>query len=356
MPPRCTRYKKTLERLARITQQGNRRATQLSSHAPTLQQELTKVMRSFGRQCRGQGKVFVTLVRHTEQQLLTLGQPIAALGQQAQHLLTQATALSDATRARYAWALDGALSAHQRIRTQSLRLTQGKKLRHCKIVNAYDPTIAPIMKGKSNCPTQFGRKPGIVSDPATGFIFANRVPEGNPSDVSYVLPLLDKVERAIERVRTVPRLHIYSVAGDLGVNDATLRQALHARGILTVGIPKTVAPIPLHPSPQEVLAILNEAGLNRKRTPQQVHLACACGFSRPVVESHIASLLSRGAGQMRYKGLPGAVVQQGMTVMAHNSATIVRIRQQQLSKRAQKFRRLLGLRYHNVNQINSSKN
>ena len=96
--------------------------------------------------------------------------------------------------------------------------------------------------------------------------------------------------------------------------------------------------------------------MNRKRTPHQVQLACACGFSRPVVESHIASLLARGAGQVRYKGLPGAVVQHGMTVMAHNSATIVRIRQQQLSKRAQKFRRLLGLRYHNVNQINNSKN
>ena len=55
-------------------------------------------MRSFGRQCRGQGKVFVKLVRATEQQLLALGQPIAALGQQAQHMLAQATTLSDATR------------------------------------------------------------------------------------------------------------------------------------------------------------------------------------------------------------------------------------------------------------------
>ena len=37
-----------------------------------------------------------------------------------------------------------------------------------------------------------------MSDPATGFIFANRVPEGNPSDPSYVLPLLDKVHSAID--------------------------------------------------------------------------------------------------------------------------------------------------------------
>jgi hypothetical protein len=76
------------------------------------------------------------------------------------------------------------MHVQEHIRKQSGRLTQGKKLSHCKIVNAYDPTIAPILKGKSNCPAQFGRKPGIVSEPATGFIFANRVPEGNPSDAS----------------------------------------------------------------------------------------------------------------------------------------------------------------------------
>lgn len=74
------------------------------------------------------------------------------------------------------------------------------------------------------------------------------------------------------------------------------------------------------------------------------------------MESHIASLLARGAGQVRYKGLQGAVVQQGMAVMAPNGATLARIRQQRLSKRAQKFRRLLGLKPRNVNQINGSKN
>ena len=139
-------------------------------------------------------------------------------------------------------------------------------------------------------------------------------------------------------------------------NDAALRQALHARGILSVGIPQTVAPINPEPSPAEILDRLNEAGLNRQRTPYQVQLACACGYSRPVVESHIATLLSRGAGQVRYKGLHGAVVQLGMAVMAHNGAAMVRIRQQRLSKRAQKFRRLLGLRRRNVHQINDSKN
>jgi hypothetical protein len=313
-------------------------------------------MRGFGRQCRGHGHVFVKLVRQTEQKLLEVGEPITALGQHAQQLLAQATTLSDATRARFAAAFTAALHSHAHIRQQSTRLIHGHKLRHCKLVNADDRTIAPLLKGKSNCPAQFGRKPGIVSDPATGFLFASRVPEGNPSDPSSVLPLLDNVQKAIERVKTPQRLRVHSLAGDLGINDTARRQALHARGILTVGIPKTVAPITPNPSPEEVLDILNEAGLNRQRTPHQVHLACACGSSRPVVESPIASLLSRGAGQVRYKGHPGAVVQLGMTAMAHNGAVVVRIRQQRLSQRAQKFRRLLGLRHRKINEINTHKN
>jgi hypothetical protein len=75
-----------------------------------------------------------------------------------------------------------------------------------------------------------------------------------------------------------------------------------------------------------------------------------------VVESHIARVLARGAGHMRYKGLEGAVLQQGMTVLAHNGAVIVRIRRQQWSKRAQKFRRLLGLKSSKINAINHPKN
>jgi len=114
------------------------------------------------------------LVRHTEPQLLELGKPIIPLAQQAQQLLTPATALSDSTRARLADAFNAAISNHTHIRKPS--------------TNAYDLTLAPLLKGKSNCPTQFGRKPGIASEPATGFIFANRVPEGNPNDASSVLP------------------------------------------------------------------------------------------------------------------------------------------------------------------------
>ena len=313
-------------------------------------------MRGFGRRCRGQGRVFVTLVRQTEQQLLALGEPIKTFGLKAKESLAQTQTLREAQRVRLTLALTTAMDHYDLIRNQSTQLIHGKQLSHWKLVNAYDLTIAPLVKGKSNCPAQFGRKPGLASEPATGFIFANLVPQGNPSDPSYVLPLLDKVQQAIERSQSRPQRQIHSVAGDLGLHDTVVRQALHTRGILTVGIPKTVEPIKTNPSAQDVFHILTEAGLHRKRTPYQVHLAWASGYSRPVVESHIASLLARGAGHMRYKGLEGAVVQQGMTVMAHNGAVIVRIRQQQLSKRAQKFRRLLGLKLPKVNEINHPKN
>jgi hypothetical protein len=323
----------------------------LSQQAKELHQRLTKVMRGFGRQCRGQGKVFVKLVRDTERHLFALGDPLAIWSQQAREYLHQDRLRSQAQRAHLLRDLEATSDAHRHITTQSQRLTQGKKLAHCKIVNAYDPTIAPILKGKSNCPAQFGRKTGIMSEPASGVIFAKRVPVGNPSDPSYVVPLLAKVQHAIDLVASPNHLRVHSLGGDLGLNDAELRQTLHARGILTVGIPPSVEPINPEPSPEEVLDILNASGLNRIRTPHQVHLACVRGYSRPVVEGHIATLMARGADQVRYKGLEGTVIQMGTTVMAHNGAVLVRIRQQRLSKRAQKFRRLLGLRYRNVNQI-----
>jgi hypothetical protein len=313
-------------------------------------------MRRFGRQCRGMSQVFVTLVRQTERQLLEMEHQVLPLARAAQACLHGAPQLPADQRARLNIQLTAALEAHERIEAQSRRLTQGKALAHYKIVNAYDPTIAPICKGKSNCPAPFGRKPGIIAEPAAGFIFALHLPVGNPSDVSYVGPLVDKVERAIAWVRTRPTLAIHSLAGDLALNDATLREALHERGILTVGIPPTVDPLPPSPTPEEVLHSLDEADLHHIRTPSQVHLAYACGYSRPVIESIIASLLCRGVGHLTYRGHRGATVQTGMAVMAHNAATLVRIHEYRLSKRARIFRRRLRLRCRKVNHCNASIN
>jgi hypothetical protein len=305
-------------------------------------------MRRFGRQCRGQGKVFVHLVRQTETQLLTTGASVVTLARTAQVHVQTAPQLTEDQRAWWDTTLTLALLTHQQIVTQSRRLTHGKPLTRCKIVNAYDPSIAPICKGKSNCPTQFGRKPGILGEPATGFVFAARLPVGNPSDVSYVLPLVDHVQTALAKVSTRPTPTIHSLAGDLAVNDATLREQLHRRGILTVGIPRTAEPLAPTPSPETIAEVLTTADLQHKRTPRQVQLACAAGYSRPVVESIIASLLSRGAGQLRYKGWHGACVQLTMAVMAHNAATVCRIRHGHLTPRAQKFRQLLHLKSLNL--------
>jgi hypothetical protein len=307
-------------------------------------------MRRFGRQCRGMGKVFVTLVRQTETQLLAMGAQVLPLARAAQECLHGAPQLSEEQQRRLDTQLAVALEAQHRIERQSRRLTQGKALPHCKIVNAYDPTIAPICKGKSNCPTQFGRKPGIIAEPAAGFILALHLPVGNPSDASYVEPRIDKVEQAMARVGTRPAPAIHSLAGDLALNAAALREALHERGILTVGIPRTVDPLSPSPTPEDVFRSLEDADLHHIRTPTQVQLAYACGYSRPVVESIMASLLCRGAARLTYQGHRGAIVQTGMAVMAHHAATLVRIHEYRLSKRARLFRRRLRLRCRKVNQ------
>jgi hypothetical protein len=328
----------------------------LQAHAQQLHHDLQKLMRRFGRQCRGMGNVFVTLVRETETQLLALGEQVLPLARAAQQRLHSATPLSEDQQARLDTQLTAALEAHHRIAHQSRRLTQGKSLTHGKIVNAYDPPIAPMCKGKRNGPAPFGRKPGMIAEPAAGFIFALHLPVENRSDASYVQPLVDKVQQAIARVATSPRPAIHALAGDLAFNNACLREALHQQGILTVGIPTTVDPLPPSPTPEDVLRVLDEADLHHIRTPSQVHLAYACGYSRPVVESIIANLLCRGAGRLTYKGHRGAIVHMGMAVMAHNAATLVRIHDYRLSKRARAFRRRLRLRCRKVNQCNASIN
>ena len=145
---------------------------------------LKKAMRRFGRQCRGKGKVLLKVVRQTESHLLTLGKPIAPWGQQTYATLQLDTKISPAQRERLERQLQSALEHHQGLEAQSRRLTQGKPLPHRKMVSAYDDTIAPSIKGKSNCPTQFGRKPALLSEATVGFIFAFHLPPGNPDDAS----------------------------------------------------------------------------------------------------------------------------------------------------------------------------
>jgi hypothetical protein len=78
----------------------------------------------------------VTLVRQTEKQLLELGSPLGALAQAAQQGLQRASHLAEHQRERLGNHLQAALEAHHAIRHHSRRLTQGKRLHHCKIGNA----------------------------------------------------------------------------------------------------------------------------------------------------------------------------------------------------------------------------
>ena len=272
--------------------------------AHQLQHDLQQLMRRFGRQCRGMGNVLVTLVRPTATQLLARGHQVLPLARAVQARLPSMMQLSEDQRARLDIQLTAALAAHQRIAHQSQRLTQGKTLTHGNIVNAYDPTIAPMCNGNSHCPAQCGRKPGMIAEPAAGFIVARHLPVGNPNDASDVQPLVDKVQQAIARSATYPRPAIHSLAGDLACNAAALREALHQQGMLTVGIPHTVDPLPPSPTPADVLRLLSEGDLPRPRTPCQVHLAYACGYRRPVVERMMASLLCRGAAHLTYHICP----------------------------------------------------
>jgi hypothetical protein len=282
-----------------------------------------------------------------------MGEPVLTLARAAQACLHGAPPRSDAQQARLDTQRTVALEAPHRIAHQSRRRTQGKALPHGKIVNADDPTMAPMCQGKSPGPAQVGRNPGMLAEPAAGVIFAWPLPVGHPGDTHEVAPLVDHVQQAMARVATFPRPAIRSLAGDVAFKDAALRNVLHHQGMLTVGIPQTVEPRPSSPTPQDVLRLLHEEDLPHARTPCQVDLASACGDSRPVVERIMASLLGRGAARVTDQGHRGAIVHTGMAVLAHNAATLVRIHEYRLSNRARQFRRRLRLRCRTVNQCNA---
>ena len=282
MRPRGIRQKKGLQLVEQTAQQVAQGTTALKAQASGLQRDLQKLMRRFGRQCRGQGKVFVTLVRQTEKHLLEVGEEVGPLARAAQQCVHEAPSLAEEVRTRLDTKLTAAIEAHQGIEKPSRRLTQGKKLSHYKIVKAYDGTIAPICKGRSNCPAQFGKKPGLMAEMASGFTFALHLPVGNPGDASYVVPLIDQVQQASAQVTGPRKPVIHSLAGNLALHDTSWRETWHTRGILMVGIPRTIEPITPSPTQEEVRQILTPAGLPRQRTPYQVHIACAQGDISPL--------------------------------------------------------------------------
>ena len=117
------------------------------------------------------------------------------LGASAQQLLNAGdSAERRPAPAAFGRGVQPALHSHTHIRKQSTQLTQGQKLRHCKLVNAYDLTIAPILKGKRNCPRAIWSQAWDHVGLARALSLPSEYLEGNPNDASYVLPLLDKVQ------------------------------------------------------------------------------------------------------------------------------------------------------------------
>jgi len=328
----------------------------LQQDAWQVHQQLKKVMRTFGRQCRGQQRLLVQWVRQTERQLLEVGQSVGPLAMCAALYLQEDSSLESPHPQRLLAQLRQAAQHYEQIEQQSRCLIHGHRLPQAKIVNPYDRTIAPIIKGKSNAPVQFGKKPGIIAEMATGFIFGLHLPEGNPDDASYVPPLIQAVDAAIDKLKRSRKPKIQSLAGDLAFRVDNVREPLHARGILTTGIPSTTNPLPRTASPQQVLAVQQSMPFPHIPSAHQVQVATACGYSRPFVESLIEQLACRGGTRLKYKRHRGAVIQVSTAILAHNAATLTRILQNRLTQRAQRCRRWFRLKPPKPLENNNPKN
>ena len=159
-------------------------------------------MRCFGRQCRGQGHVFVKLVRHTEQQLLELGEPITALGQQAQQLLAQATA----PERRHARSVSPRRATRRcaAMRTSASNPHGSPKAKNSATVNSSMPTISPLRpssKARAIAPRSLVASPGSCRTLPRALSLPTVCPRGIRAIPAMCCPSLTRSKRRLNASR-----------------------------------------------------------------------------------------------------------------------------------------------------------
>lgn len=98
-----------------------------------------------------------------------------------------------------------------------------------RLVSLHDPDARPIRKGRLGKPVEFGYKAQVV-DNEDGVVVDHNVEIGNPPDAPMLVPA---IERVAARARTMP----VAVTADRGYGEASIEDALNARGVATVVLP-----------------------------------------------------------------------------------------------------------------------
>jgi IS5 family transposase len=103
-----------------------------------------------------------------------------------------------------------------------------------RVVSLHDPDARPIAKGRLGRPVEFGYKAQIV-DNEDGVILDHNVEMGNPVDAPMLVPAIERIKR---RTGTVPR----AVTADRGYGEDSVEDALRARGVRHVVLPRKGRP------------------------------------------------------------------------------------------------------------------
>lgn len=118
----------------------------------------------------------------------------------------------------------------EKILRQTDQKLAGVKSIDDRIVSFHDPDARVIRKGKLDKPNEFGRTMQLVQD-ESGVMLDYKIQEGNPSDMTELLPMVERFQHDFHRV---PR----DVAADKGYYTATNITDLRAMGVRRIGIPK----------------------------------------------------------------------------------------------------------------------
>jgi IS5 family transposase len=126
--------------------------------------------------------------------------------------------------------LDNAISAVGKIINQTNEVLKGTTSIPNRIVSIFDQGARPIKRGKAKADIEFGRKVALAES-EEGLIISSHVEEGNPSDKTLAVPM---VEKSIEILNKAPK----EVAADRGFYSSENETEIQGLKVKHVAIPK----------------------------------------------------------------------------------------------------------------------
>ena len=264
----------------------------ISNHVRATKKALARL----GASLKARGKERRTQALKTLKRVHRLAHDTVAQSRQALQKLRTTTVAASAQTIRHAHRQEQfaeQINLAEQILKQTQQKLEGVTSIPERIVSFHDPAVRVIRKGKLNKPNEFGRTLDIGQD-ASGLIIDYEIDEGNPSDKTKVVPMVQRFKRRFHRAPD-------DLAGDKGFYSKTNVTTLRRLGVKRVGIAK--------------VGRLND----REKKHQQKKWFKELQRFRCGIEACISMLKRQfGLGRVLSRGLSGTAIWVGFSILSYN--------------------------------------